>query len=266
MKKQEIILFCLFLLFTYGIINPQFKENKTISHLTPEIKIHYLGHSSFIFTFDNNKTILIDYGVSNAYGLDSPIFEIGNFIPSIVLYTHHDADHDRGLKFDSSMIVDGKDYSCEGIEIKAIPVTERKANDNVGYLICYKGIKIFHAGDSQGNMVSLSDAEVRKAIKEHIPERIDLLLIPIGWVKDIVKEAAAYAKFLNPKRLLPMHYWSADEKKRFLEILSGSGSDFMIDEKNDPIIEIISNEKISGTKIIKIKPADFIEGTVRAKR
>jgi len=59
----------------------------------PEVSIHYLGHSSFILQFDNGISVLTDYGTSNCWGLTSPIYDIGEFVPTILTYSHRHADH-----------------------------------------------------------------------------------------------------------------------------------------------------------------------------
>jgi hypothetical protein len=50
----------------------------------PDIHIHYLGHSAFVLQFNKGVSILTDYGQSRAYGLDSPIYDVGDFQPTIV--------------------------------------------------------------------------------------------------------------------------------------------------------------------------------------
>jgi len=72
----------------------------------PVISIHYLGHSSFFITFGKSITLLTDYGESNAYGLDSPVFDLGDVSPVLVTYSHHHADHDRGQTFPDATVVD----------------------------------------------------------------------------------------------------------------------------------------------------------------
>ena len=61
-----------------------------------QIKIHYLGHSSFVLQFDNNITIVTDYGHYNAWancGSDSPIQDIGELVPNIMTFSHQHDDH-----------------------------------------------------------------------------------------------------------------------------------------------------------------------------
>ena len=61
-----------------------------------EVGIHYLGHSSFVLSFDNGVDIVTDYGKENAWlewGWDSPIHSIGDLIPKVMTYSHTHCDH-----------------------------------------------------------------------------------------------------------------------------------------------------------------------------
>jgi L-ascorbate metabolism protein UlaG (beta-lactamase superfamily) len=60
--------------------------------------VHYLGHAAFLLRLDNGVTVLTDHGESRAYGLDSPIYDIGALRPDVVTRSHDHADHaGRGL-------------------------------------------------------------------------------------------------------------------------------------------------------------------------
>ncbi len=182
------------------------------------LRLHYLGHSSFIFAFDNGVTLLTDYGQSNAYGLDSPIHELGDFQPTLVVYSHHHPDHDRGRTFPQAKLIDGQDFSLNRIDIQAIPVSEKNEGDNYGYLIAYQGLSVFFAGDSQGDIIQIANTEIQQRLKSQLPVKIDLLLLPIGWISDIVVQAKSYVDVVQPRVAIPMHYWSPEDQARFLEL------------------------------------------------
>ncbi len=97
---------------------------------SPDIRLYYLGHSSFVLAFDNGVTILIDYGQSRAYGLDSPIYDVGYCRPTLVTYSHHHKDHDRGATFPTATTLYGQDLNLKNIDIRAIPVSEHSEGDN----------------------------------------------------------------------------------------------------------------------------------------
>ena len=123
------------------------------------LRLHYLGHSSFILAFGNGVTVLTDYGESRAYGLDSPVYDAGDLKPDLVLYSHHHPDHDRGKVFEGAAVVDGGSLRLKGLEIRAIPVSENAAGDKAGYLFTYRGRTVFHAGDCQGDMAGIASGD-----------------------------------------------------------------------------------------------------------
>jgi len=97
----------------------------------------------------------------------------------------------------------GKEYKySENIVIKAVPAYNvvksnfhAKNKNWIGYLISYKGITIYHAGDT-----------------ERIPEMqnftADIALVPLGqkYTMNSVEEAAESVKDVKAKYAIPMHY------------------------------------------------------------
>ena len=92
------------------------------------------------------------------------------------------------------------------IEVEAVPaynlnkfrepgkVFHPKEDGKLGFIVTVKGVRIYHAGDT-----------------DHIPEmkniRADVALIPVsGTYVMTVQEAAEAVKSLNPKVVIPMHY------------------------------------------------------------
>lgn len=224
-----------------------------------EIRVHYLGHSAFIFAFDNGESILTDYGQSRAYDLDSPIYELGDFQPTIVIYSHHHPDHDRGMIFPNARLLDGKNLSTKSLDIKAIPVSENREGDNYGYLIAYKGYTIFHAGDSQGDIVNLSSSdEVKTRLRSQLPEKIDLLLVPIDWTRNIIAQAIDYIDFLQPRQVIPMHYWAPSIKNEFLLELNSRGKSYEIVAVEGPEYRVnISKPAALPKQMISLAPGPY---------
>jgi len=183
----------------------------------PDIRLHYLGHAAFLLHFDTGSSVLMDYGQSCAYELDSPVYDIGSLQPTIVTYSHHHPDHDRGATFDTGYVLDGVDALTLGdITVEPVRTTERTREDNTSYRIAYKDFSILHLGDAQGSMARIDQEDMREHLKAIFSEPIDLLLLPIGWTQDIAREAEATVALLQPRRAIPMHYWNTQEKRRFL--------------------------------------------------
>jgi L-ascorbate metabolism protein UlaG (beta-lactamase superfamily) len=51
------------------------------------------------------------------------------------------------------------------------------------------------------------------------PGDYDLVLVPVGFTRDIFREAANFVTLLNARRVIPMHYWDPGDRDRFLELL-----------------------------------------------
>ncbi len=187
----------------------------------PDLRIHYLGHAAFILYFGNGVTVLTDYGTSNAYGLASPIHAIGSFCPTVVTYSHSDPDHFRGCHFEGAHMLTGKDHlEIEELTIEPVLTTERKTHDNTSYVFTYKGLTVVHLGDAQGDISQIAQPKVQEDLRGLFAGDLDLLLLPIGWTRDLTQEAAACADLLCPRHLIPMHYWNPQDKTAFLQRLA----------------------------------------------
>jgi L-ascorbate metabolism protein UlaG (beta-lactamase superfamily) len=203
----------------------------------PEIQVHYLGHASFVLEFGDGPVVLTDFGESNAYGLDSPIYDLGDLVPDVLTTSHDHADHLGGeLPEGIGKVLDREEsFTSQGLTITPIPTHERSLinPDNLGFLFEYRGLKILHAGDCQGLMVALrggalspegglySREEVGELIREVYPDSYDLVLLPIGSPEPILREAAEFAGFLDARIIVPMHFWDPADRTAFLERMGG---------------------------------------------
>lgn len=226
----------------------------------PPLRLHYLGHAAFLFTFDNGVTLLVDYGVSDAYGLTSPVHALGDVKPDLVAFTHHDPDHDRKQAFPGATIVDGKDFNLKGISLQAIPVSERAREDNTGYLIRYRGLTVFLSGDLQGDLTA-ADAPARwNNLKKRLPAQLDLLLVPVGWVRPVPGEAAGLVGVLKPRAVIPIHYWSTAEKTDFLDRFR-SRPGYVVEEVGGPSWAVARTRSSALTRIVSLTPGPVVTQT-----
>ena len=227
-------------------------ENRYVSE--PAIYIHFLGHSAFLLRFDNGVTLLTDYGQSNAYGLNSPIYDLGSHRPMLVTYSHHHIDHDRGYTFQDATIVDGQDFDLEGINIRAVPVSENDLGDNFGYLFTYKEKTVFHAGDAQGDILATARGDVPTELRNQLPPHLDVLLLPIGWTREILPEAKAFVEYPQPRNVIPMHYWSPEEKAAFLALMR---SDATVIETHESNWAVQESDTTSRVQVISLEPGPY---------
>jgi L-ascorbate metabolism protein UlaG (beta-lactamase superfamily) len=232
----------------------------------PLVQFHYLGHSSFVLRFASGATVLTDYGQSNSYGLGNRIHDLGALLPDVVLYSHHDLDHDRGASFPQATILDGSgpggDVSIAGVTFRPFKTTEHSEGDNTSYLISSARLEILFAGDCQGEIAAVATTAGRRRIEGLFPRRIDLLMIPVDWVRPIAAEAAAFVDLLQPDRVIPMHYWSPQAKLAFLERLqlqeTGDGRRYRVERPSGPRYSIDGQSEPSAPiAVISLEPAPY---------
>jgi len=218
-----------------------------MSYKYKELKIIWTGHSGFKITDD--IIIWIDpYQVSKPTRAD------------IVLVTHNHFDHfskadlKKILSDDSTLVAShevspeagdlpgekiyvkpGDVVEVKGVKIWAVPaynvnkfrspgvVFHPKEDLKVGYVIEYKDVKIYHAGDT-----------------DKIPEmrgiECDIALLPVsGTYVMTAEEAIEAAKIINPKIAIPMHYGafvgSRSDAEKFKKELENIGINVVILER-----------------------------------
>lgn len=129
----------------------------------PSVHVHYVGHAAFLLTFDNGLTALTDFGESNAYGLDSPVHELGGVVPDVVTRSHDHADHAGGAlpAGIGRLLTGGEGFAERGLTITPIGTYEGSldASDNTSYLFEYGGLTILHLGDCQA-LIQIGRAHV----------------------------------------------------------------------------------------------------------
>lgn len=192
------------------------------------IKIEWLGHASFKIL--NNLTIYIDpFDLKEEEKAD------------LIFVTHEHYDHcsindiKRLVKEDCVVVITedciaklrnfktfpvlpGKKYEVKGIKFQTIPAYNLNkafhtlASNWVGYVIEVKGIKIYHAGDTD----FVPEMKELKAI--------DIALVPVGGTYTMnAEEAAKAVNSFKPKVAIPMHYGkivgSESDAERFKELV-----------------------------------------------
>lgn len=237
------------------------------------VKIHYLGHSAFVLQFDNGINIVTDFGEPNAWlqwGWDSPIHDIGDLIPDVMTYSHtHHEDH-----YDPERIPEGVEYiltgddslNINGIEITPIRVCESDLNneDNTAFLFIYHEIKILHLGDAQIQIMNIEENDVKNHMLQILPESLDLLLMTIEGQSKFIPEAELFIDLFQPKRIIPMHYWSGEYKSDFLLYLedqNNSGKNYQIERINGSDFELNQSEIVTPVKVISLERGPFTNTT-----
>ena len=198
-------------------------------HATPEVSIHYLGHSSFILEFDNGVTVLTDYGTSNCWGLSSPIYDIGDFVPTILTYSHRHDDHyneDRKPAGVSYQLEGTDSLDIDGLSIRPMRLCEGVVGveSSTAFIFSYKGFSVCHLGDAQADIMAIEDKFHQTDIRNMFSEKFDLLLMTIEGIEQFIPEAEIFVNVLKPYRIIAMHYWTVQYKTRFFDHLENQNS------------------------------------------
>lgn len=227
------------------------------------VSVHYLGHAAFLLTFDDTLTVLTDYGASRAWDLDSPVYEFGSIRPDVVTRSHEHLDHAGGeLPEGIGPLLTGDEaFEAAGLTITPIPTYERSLEtpDNVSFVFDYRGLKILHLGDCQGLMLGLDEPGIRDRVQQLYPDTYDLALLPIGYVSDILTEAAEFVTLLDARSVIPMHYWNPADRDAFLELLNGRmdsrGRPYRTRTDSSAILTVGTVENVQVIEVIGLTPA-----------
>lgn len=211
------------------------------------IKVHWLGHDSFVL--QGSKTLILD-----------PFKAKGNHKADILLISHEHYDHLseddirrftspstiivappicegplRQFKHKKRFVEPGQKIELSGVKIEAIPaynlnkfrepgkVFHPKEDGKVGYVVTLDGTRFYHAGDSD-------------ATPEMKAVDVDVAFLPVsGTYVMTAEEAAEAAKAMKVKVIVPMHFnkivGSKADAERFKKLVAGSRS-----------VEILSEE------------------------
>ena len=162
------------------------------------MKITYLGHASFLLETAAGTRIVTDPYAQDI--LPHPVVAA-----DIVPASHEHSDHCdfSQVKGDYLTVNTEKATAFLDVEITCIPcwhdeVQGRKRGHNRAYIFEADGLKIVHLGDLGEAPTPALTAACSGA---------DVLFIPVGGTYTLTgEEAAAAAKALQPKLVVPMHY------------------------------------------------------------
>ena len=163
------------------------------------MKLTYLAHSTFLLTTDAGARLVTD-PVDHGSGYD-----LHNVYADVVTISHHHFDHDALDQVSGTPTVIDRPtakticgFRISGLSTYHDEVHGAKRGLNTVFRIEADGKVIVHLGDLGHD---LDDLEVQ------ILSGADALLIPVGGTFTIDAEhAAALAKRLRPKAIVPMHY------------------------------------------------------------
>ena len=162
------------------------------------MKITYLGHASFLLETAAGTRIVTD-----PYGQDILPHPVVKAHVVTASHEHHDHCDYSQVKGDYVIVNTEKDVTFLDVKITCVPcwhdeVRGKKRGPNRAYIFEADGLKVAHLGDLGEAPTSALIAACSGA---------DALLIPVGGTYTLTgAEAAAAAKALQPKLIVPMHY------------------------------------------------------------
>jgi len=189
-----------------------------------EVKLHYLGHSAVFLEFNEKVTVLCDYGNKNAYlswGWDSPIYDAGMPGPDLLCYSHFHDDHfdeERASHYDAVRISGEVDTCVKKLKIIDFPSSEKDISryDNHSYLFSIGDIRVLHLGDCQADIMMINDPAHAWNLEQRYPKDCDIVIMPIEGTQKYIPQAIKMVELLEPRVLLPSHFWSEAYKQEFM--------------------------------------------------
>ncbi len=232
-----------------------------------KVDVHYLGHASFVLQFDNGVAVLTDYGASNAYGLNSPVCGLGTLQPDVATYSHQThIDHAGGeIPAGVPHVLTGLDrLSLKRLSIEPLRTCEMslEEEDNTSYLFAYGGLTVLHLADAQAYLRNIDREDVRERVKQVYPRQYDLLLMTIEGRQELIRQAEVFIDLLQPRRVIPMHYWSTEYKAAFLDYLQArnevAGKSYRVHRVGGARYALSDSEVgVAPVQVISLDPAPF---------
>jgi L-ascorbate metabolism protein UlaG (beta-lactamase superfamily) len=224
------------------------------------VKIEYLGHSGFVFTTQSGRRIAID-----PFKISSGVEKV-----DMILITHSHFDHCsiediqkivkpgteivipadaqskiarvEGVKME--IIEPGDELTFGSVKVEALPayntnkfrkpgeVFHPKREGWMGYLIKFKEVIVYHAGDSD----KIPEMNKLTGYGKHGNEFVALLPVSGKYVMT-AEEAAEVASLISPDLAVPMHYGAGvagtrEDAERFVELCKEKGLNAEIMERS----------------------------------
>ncbi len=230
LTKIFIIIMFYFCVISYGAVG---KDIMSSADMVENIK--WYGQSGIKITIDT-LTIYIDPYQINATDPADIIFithshadhfsptDINKILKKNTILVGPETCKDQMQEIEVSEMIflnPGEDREISGIKCQAIPAYNIKKTDFhpkenkwLGYILTIKGVKIYHAGDT-----------------ERIPEmkdyECDIALLPLGqtYTMNSVEEAVQSALDIKATIAIPMHYGlyegSLEDAQKFNNLLEG---------------------------------------------
>lgn len=168
------------------------------------MKLTWLGHASFLLESEKGTRLLTDPYPQSIYPHEVPACDF-----AALSHEHYDHNHVEDLPGApvilrrDGQLLSGRPLLCGDITLRALPsfhdeVQGQKRGLNAVCIFEGDGVKIAHMGDI-GHALT---PELAAAL-----QNLDALLLPVGGTYTVDgQQAAAMARALQPRYIIPMHY------------------------------------------------------------
>jgi len=203
--------------------------------------ITFVGHASYQIDTPEGVRAITDYNGVNGFGRHPDIVTMNN-----AHSTHFTDEPEDGITFilkgwpsEPGQTEAKHDVRLKDMRVWNVPTNARdwgggtvRINGNSIFIFSVGDLCIAHLGHLHHRLT-----------KEHLDElgRIDVLMVPIdGSFTMGVPFMADVIKSIDPKVVLPMHYWGKHQLDRFMGLMAPLEPDFVWPDKRS--IEVVKEE------------------------
>jgi L-ascorbate metabolism protein UlaG (beta-lactamase superfamily) len=199
----------------------------------PTVRISFLGHASFLIETPNNVRAITDYSGAYATGLPADIVTMNHAHPS-----HYTLQSDPRIGTVLHGWQEGPKPPAYDFVLRDLRVTNlatnirnwsggTELNGNSIFIFETAGLCIAHLGHLH-HLLEPADLDALG--------HIDIVMIAVDGGYTIGQaDARTVVEQIHPRIVLPMHYFTAGNLARFLDLMRES---YVIDVRRDPAIEV----------------------------
>jgi len=210
------------------------------------LDIVWYGLSCFRITERGKTTVITD-----PYAPGLGIEPAGTMKTDVVTISHDAVGHSNMefIKGEPYTLATPGEYEIGGTFITGLPLhfaDEERRHYNVGYLVNYDGLTVFHAGD----LTHIPEQRVVEGLGE-----VNVLLLPVGGGGALnASQASEVVALVEPNYIVPMHYalpslqFALDDVDKFLKTMGVSNV------QEDDMLRVSSTDLPEQPQVVLLQP------------